>query len=315
MPVQIQRRLSNDFQANNRRNLFLTGKLLELLQLLRAHSIPAVPYKGPFLAHYLYGNLALRQFNDLDILVPKDRALEARDLLGGCGYSLSGPRSEHPTEASFLKWDCEFSQVSSDGNVHVEIHWAIAPYMMAFPVKFESLLSRLQRTSFGGGEVSCFRPSDLLFVLCAHGAKHRWERLEWICGVSELIRGYQAEIDWYEVIDSTEKLGIRRMIFLGLYLAAEFLGAPVPDEVRQVIRRDPTIALLSADVGRRLLSLPREVGRVEYLSFQQRLRERRGDRMRYLVRYLATPRNAAATIIRFGSATLASLRNRQTRMT
>ncbi len=309
VPVEIQRRLRTDFEANTRRSLFLTGKLLELLQLFRAHSLPAVPYKGPFLAHYLYGNLALRQFSDLDILVPKDRALEARDLVEGCGYSLSGPPSEHSTEESFLGWEYTFDLVSSDGKPRVEIHWAIAPYIMAFPIQFELILPRLQCASFGGGQVSCFPPSDLLFVLCAHGAKHRWERWEWICGVSELIRGYQAEIDWNEVIDFTEKLGIQRMVFLGLNLGAEFLATPVPDEVRRVIRRDPVISLLSADVGRRLLSPPRKVGRLEYLSFQHRSRERRADRMRCLVRYLLRPRNAAATLMRFGSGTLASIRS------
>jgi hypothetical protein len=311
VPVEIKQRLSDDFQANSRRNLFLTGKLLELLQLLRAHSIPAVPYKGPFLAHYLYGNLALRQFNDLDILVPRDRALQARDLLASSGYSLVVPRSGHKTEKSFLGWECEFYQVSSDGKVRVEIHWAFAPYFIAFPIQFESLFPALRRTSFGSAEVFCFRPGDLLILLCAHGAKHRWERLEWICGVSELIRGYQSEIDWNELIDTTEKFGIRRMVFLGLDLAAELLGAPVPEEVHQVIRRDPIIPVLIADVGRRVVAPPGDPGRLGYLLFQIRSRERRADRMRYLLRYLVMPRDAATTIKGFGASALASLHSRR----
>jgi len=304
VPVEIQQRLKDDFQANSRRNLFLTGKLIELLQLLRAHSIPAVPYKGPFLAHYLFGNLALREFSDLDILVPRDRALQARDLVASCGYSLRTPVSGHKTEKSFLDWECEFHQVSSDGSVYVEIHWALAPYLASLPIQFESLWPQLRRTSFGGSEVLCFRPTDLLFVLCSHGAKHGWGRLDWVCGVSELIRGYQKEIDWNEVIDVTERIGIRRMVFLGLYLAAELLGAPVPIEVHRMIRKDPTIALLTADLARRLVSPPREAGRFADLSFQMKLRERPADRIRYLVRYFGLPRDAAATIKRLGSRTL-----------
>ncbi|MEX2109525.1 MAG: nucleotidyltransferase family protein [Gemmatimonadaceae bacterium] len=305
VPVDIHQRLRDDFQSNSRRNLFLTGKLLELLQLLRAHSIPAVPYKGPFLAQYLYGNLALRQFVDLDILVPRDRAAQARDLVASLGYPLPGRRAEHKTEKSFLRWEWEFGQISSDESFRVEIQWAFAPYTMSFPIQFESLLPRLQSTRFGGTEVLCLRPSDLLLVLCAHGAKHRWERLEWICGISELIRGYQSEIDWNEVIDSTEKLGIRRMTFLGLSLGAELLGAPVPEEVHRAIRGDSTIALLSADVSRRSLSPPREAGLFAYFLFQVRSRERWADKMRYLGRYLLKPRNAAPAILRAGARTVA----------
>jgi len=52
-------------------NFFLTKELLELLTLFEAHCIPASPYKGPALAIMAYGNLALRQFSDLNILVHK----------------------------------------------------------------------------------------------------------------------------------------------------------------------------------------------------------------------------------------------------
>ncbi|MCY2952974.1 MAG: hypothetical protein NTU53_13510 [Planctomycetota bacterium] len=31
-------------------------------------------------------------------------------------------------------------------------------------------------------------PEDLLLILCAYGTKHCWDRLDLICGVSELIR-------------------------------------------------------------------------------------------------------------------------------
>src|SRR5438128_4733751 len=57
-------RLREHFEANARRNLFLTAELLKVLRLLEACEIPAVPFKGPLLAASTYGNLSLRQFAD-----------------------------------------------------------------------------------------------------------------------------------------------------------------------------------------------------------------------------------------------------------
>jgi hypothetical protein len=70
--------LRNYFHANAQRNLFLTQELLKLLTLFKTNGISAIPYKGPVLAVAVYGNLALRQFGDLDILVHKRDVLRAK---------------------------------------------------------------------------------------------------------------------------------------------------------------------------------------------------------------------------------------------
>src|SRR5438067_2363962 len=51
------------------RNLYATGELHRLLDVLADAGIAAMPWKGPALAAQLYGNLALRPFLDLDVLV------------------------------------------------------------------------------------------------------------------------------------------------------------------------------------------------------------------------------------------------------
>jgi hypothetical protein len=40
---------------------------------------------------------------------------------------------------------------------------------------------------------------NLLLVRCAHGSKHLWERLGWICDVAELIRVRKEKSDWEKV--------------------------------------------------------------------------------------------------------------------
>ncbi len=71
IPEQILDELRRLFRDNAVRNLFLTETLIKLLKQLAAHEIPAIPFKGPVLASSLHGDISLRQFGDLDILVRK----------------------------------------------------------------------------------------------------------------------------------------------------------------------------------------------------------------------------------------------------
>ena len=83
--------------------LYLTAELLRILRLLDAHAIRAVPLKGPALAQSLYGDLALREFCDLDVLVQETDLRKARGLLEAQGYHLDlsprPPRTKPPMSA------------------------------------------------------------------------------------------------------------------------------------------------------------------------------------------------------------------------
>src|SRR5829696_2399929 len=67
VPATVSEYLRQLFLANTRRNLLLTGELLRLLSAFETQGLPVVPYKGPTLSVLAYGDLALRQFNDLDL--------------------------------------------------------------------------------------------------------------------------------------------------------------------------------------------------------------------------------------------------------
>jgi hypothetical protein len=86
VPKAIWTQLPNYFHTNAQHNLFLTAELFKLVNLFEQHEIPVIPFKGPVFAVYAYGNLGLRQFSDLDILVDKRHFLIAQNLLLSEGY-------------------------------------------------------------------------------------------------------------------------------------------------------------------------------------------------------------------------------------
>ncbi len=270
VPGSVLERLSGRLRANARRNLLLTGELLQLLDLFRAHGISAVPYKGPALAASLYDNLALRQFDDLDVLVRERDRRRAMELLGSRGYQadlglpLRGYRHN-------VKW------VHAERRLRLELHWRISFF---FPLDPERLWQRLDAVTVAGRPVPHFDPEDLLLILCVHGAKHLWQRLQWICDLAELCRIHR-ELDWPRLLDRAGRIGGRRMVALGLLLAHEVLGAELPENVLAGVRRDRAVGALAADVRSWLFRRRRVEGTLEQSLFYLKMRERPRDKARY----------------------------------
>src|SRR5580693_9004132 len=71
LPSSWRQRFSEEFLRNSCRNLALTAELFRVLEALESHGVCATPYKGPVLAAQVYGDAAMRQFSDLDIIIPQ----------------------------------------------------------------------------------------------------------------------------------------------------------------------------------------------------------------------------------------------------
>lgn len=288
VPQQTLDYLTNYFHANARRNLFRSAKLHRILKLFETRGIDVVPFKGPVLAASLYGNLALRNFDDLDLLVKKSDVPAARELLMSLEYrpqlQLTGPQ-----ERSFRESQCQYLFENDETGVSVELHWAIAPKFFSFPLKAETLWQHLGRDSLGGSTILTLSPEDLLLVLCVHGAKHLWDRLAWICDVAELVRS-QTRLDWDLVTGQALRLGSARILFLGLYLANKLLETPLPKEISKRVQADLSVIKLADQVCSRLSNgSAARPGVAESWLFHLRVRERFRDRVRYSFFYTVIP--------------------------
>jgi hypothetical protein len=250
VPENALSSLRDHFRANNLRNLSMTGELLRLLDAFNAHGVPAVPYKGPALAASVYGNLALREFMDLDILVHRRDVSRAKGVLASMGYQARYPVTRAQEEI-LLQTQFEHIFTRDDGKVVVELHWELTERHF-LPFETERLWGRLETVSLGGKAVPTFSPEDMLLILCVHGAKHAWERLGWVCDVAELLRTRQKDARWEGTMAQATALGGERMLLLGLYLANDLLGATLPERVAQRVRADSTVKVLAGRIREEL---------------------------------------------------------------
>jgi hypothetical protein len=285
VPESVLDNLRCHFQANHLHNLFLTEELLRLLNALDARGIAAVPYKGPVLAASVYGNLALRQFGDLDILVRRHDVWRAEKLLASLGYRPQY-RLAPPQNAAFLRSQSEHVFAHESVKSIVELHWAIAERAFSFPLDPECLWGCLEQISLGDKTLTTLSPEDTLLILCVHGAKHLWVRLAWICDVSELIRVHR-DMNWEQIVAQARALGSERMLLLGLRLASDLLGATPPEEVLRRVRADQTVKALAEQIYERLFSeAGRQTDLFEGSLFHPlflKIRERLSDKIRYCI--------------------------------
>ena len=291
LPPAVRDHLQAQTLSNAQRSLYLARELLTLLDLFTAHDIPAIPYKGPLLAQTVYGSLALRPFEDLDILIHKADALKARDLLADNGCRIVGPQIPLPLrqEQAHLQAKYNFKLERQSGAVVVELHWGVTPQYYSFPPDPEWLWQQLEQIELAGKPVSTFSPEDYLLILCAHGANHCWlYRLSWICDIAELLHRNPG-LQWDYLIEQARGFGALRMLLLGLLLAQDLLGSPLPEAIWLYVAGDRRVrAMADQTIDHYAGRDGGEPGSFYIPLFQVNARERLRDKGRYCL-YMSSP--------------------------
>jgi hypothetical protein len=288
IPGAVASLLRELFKANSARNRFLAAQLTRTVALLDDAGIPAIAYKGPTLALSAYGDLALRCFADLDLLLRKQDVLRAKALLVHQGYS---PRHDLTPieEAAFLKFQYELILDRHPGQITVELHWDVMPKEFACRLDQERLWQSVERVSLEGAAILTPAPEDLLLILCMHGAKHFWERLGWVVDVAEILRA-RPGLRWAALLELARHARSERMLLLGLWLAHDLLGVDLPGEILRRARGDRSVQWLADRVrGWQAGRAPIQPGLAESQMFYLRARERLADRIYYAARRVVTP--------------------------
>lgn len=268
-------------------NSYLVGELRDLLTEFSARGIEAIPYKGPALALEAYGRAGLRQFCDLDIIVPARDVRAAAEVLRARGYAPYRDLGEAQL-ALMLRTQCNVPFTRDRDRSVVEIHWDVCAPDFARPLTREGFWSRSRETEFLGAASRSLTVEDLLLALCVHGSKHRWEQLSWVCDVAQLLLK-NPDLRGGVLLERAGRGGCRRMLLLGLRLAHQLLDAPLDPALREATEADAASARLAAAVAENICERGGGSSGVGgYFSFQWAARERASDKLRYC-RYALHP--------------------------
>ena len=265
------------------RNMLMSAELIRIMKLLGENDIEALAFKGPILAQMAYGNITLRQYVDLDVLVKKEDIYKIDRLLKDRGYRRVLEITPAQEEV-YMRYAHDLGLYHPQSAVHFEMHWSLMDDDYPMQIDLDTIWENPQTIKINQQEIKAFPTEELLFYLCIHGSKHLWERIEWIKDIDLLIR--TQEIDWEIVISRSRDTGFEKMVYLGFTLSEQLFGTPLPPNIRQHIVQLEILDDLSAFVLQSWQSSP---GIFQTTAVMLKLFPGRKEKLIYLNKILIKP--------------------------
>src|SRR5208282_3619970 len=134
-----------------------------------------------------------------------------------------------------------------------------------------------------------------------HAAKHLWTRLIWLSDIAETLR--TQTIDYSLAFSRARALGIGRILGISFWLVKNVLHSDLPKPAEEMVAFDPRVPVLGSEFTERLArGAVYDFESTEYFRLILKLRERRGDRWRYLWRLVWTPDAGDVAAVRLPEA-------------
>ena len=251
VPGELAQDLSRRVTETAALNLSLVAQLAAVLDGLRAHDIPAVGLKGPFLAQ-AYGHLGLRPFGDLDVLIPRACGPRARRVMHAHGYKDADQYSI--VDGVYPPAGREYVFVpEGPGGVAVEVLVDVSEWTLPVALPADELIGRAITATVAGVRLPTLAHEDNLLALVLHGVRHAWTSLRHI---SDVHAAATVPLDWSIVRSRAEAARMTRMLHIGLLLAHTVLETPLPADVLAHARRDRAAERVASDIDSRLFTSP-----------------------------------------------------------
>ena len=290
VPADVATACTTYLAARERVAADAVAQLAFVVDTLASDGINALPFKGPVLGLQAYGDPAMREYHDLDILIRREHLSGTLATLHDLGYrseAVIGLRARRI--ADYYRYNGHDILFPQEG-LPLEPHWALSPRTFCAELDTGPIFDRaVVIETAHGRRFACFAPEDTLLAAAVHGGKEQWSRLVWVADIAALLHAYPA-IDWIAILARAKQAGCLRMTLLAAELASELLGVYLPDRVRAAVARDPVVARLVERVRTSLFTDTKTPSVFTLTRFRWNARERLSDRLRYASRTLLTAR-------------------------
>ena len=268
------------YHRHSFRNLFLTSELLKTQRIFKGRQIPVLTVKGPVLSKMVYGDVTLREYADVDLVVRVDDISRLKEALLNTGYKLD-EETRLEKDSIYMQSHYNYPFTHQSGVFNLEVHWRLWESEFESWLHTDTIWQHTTHEMMSDNEsVITLNGHYLLLYLLVHGTKHQWSRLSWICDVNELLSS-DVDIDWEALRDYMRTARMRRVVLLGLLLARDLLGAALPDAIIDMINADRELHTLANETYAALFAQKPQDNRLSYFL---RMREHPIDKARHVLR-------------------------------
>jgi len=215
IPQEVMDRLKKTYDRNMASNMYLYAELRRVLEAFNEKGVEVIVLKGAALAETVYGDIALRPFGDLDLIVKKEDLPYAEEVMSTLDYAACGKYSQQ----WYRKNHHHLSPyIHSDKSIIVEIHWSIISH--PFHINIDEWWKRARETKIASCKVLIPSPEDMLLHLCLHLFNHGYNKigLRGLCDILETLKYYKNQLDWSKFQEEVNDYGIKKLVYSILYL-------------------------------------------------------------------------------------------------
>jgi predicted O-linked N-acetylglucosamine transferase (SPINDLY family) len=242
VPAEIADALRMHIEEKRRSGAASSSELQRILRALAQAGIETITIKGPMLAMRVYGDLGLRGFRDLDLLIRDQDMARAMAVLLEIGYERQMTLT--PAQIKMIQYlqGQEFVYNEAAG-LGAEPHTRLTSIKIALDVDYDGLWQRARPTALDGQPTRVLAPEDELIALAIHGGKELWWNLKWVCDIALFMEAHPA-LDWAAVCARARAQGCLRMVLLAVSLAGASFNATPPESMRRATGADRGIESL-----------------------------------------------------------------------
>jgi hypothetical protein len=194
--------------------------------VLEEEDIRTMLLKGAAMIARWTGDAGVRMMADFDVLVPRDRALRALELLRGAGWAPAVDRSGPVTEDDLEEEHALLLRHENGGEL--DLHWRALMHGSG-RASDEALWDRAEEVRMGEVRTRVPAPEDHVHHACSHATT--WTaagRVDWIADSGLIIRAVGPGFDWSRVMDlarlDRSELAVRSLAGA----LTDVLGEPIP---------------------------------------------------------------------------------------
>lgn len=212
VPEDVMQVLKEEYIRVHGINMAYYHELIGIISLFHKEGVHSVVLKGAASARYLYEDIGLRSFGDVDILVSEDEFPRADDLLRSrLDLSKSAPYDD-------LSRRCSFHYIYSSRKTPkllFELHWKIFPDDSGIDYPQETILEETVSMEVDGVGVPIPSAANLFIHLCIHFTGHSFSSLKDLWDMAWMIE--KNKVPWNR-LEELSSGSVRNRIYYSLFM-------------------------------------------------------------------------------------------------
>lgn len=288
IPDDAVDKLKQSYYLTLSRGMVMYSVFRKAVETLKTNGIEVIALKGVYLAEMLYGDIALRQFSDIDLLIKEEDGAKSKTMLKKAGFK----SSKSLDEVLEVKNNVLHYPPVILNNVSVELHLRLHKYSESYNIQTDSVWNNSIPTTIQGLELKVPDLIDMLIHVCVHLDKHFiYGDVAFTCfhDIVNLLDVFKDKLEWDKIKVRCTEYKCEAIVFKYLILVNYFYQVSLPDKIIKeygslISNKDKKLFTKYLGGYRSIFSLPVHLNAINFQDDPK-------NKMRYILAMLFPSKN------------------------